>query len=357
MLHFRTLAVIAAVQVAAAFCLSCGPTNGPNTPDPYWGYVDGTAFDSKFLPVAADPTSPVPPTNQVRCPGGACYPAQTGYVAGRSIKFYNLWQLQSSTAVSTASGGLGLPKDSLNAPLFAPKLATMKAYDLGSGCSAGPELDPVRDAYRQDVQYPVFGHLPLRPASTTTTLYPFVAVYGVTGLSSPPCNGIKTTESLGASDGSTGGKFSAVADADPKGYAIWAALDGTNTRIALLGPDSTALQSGWYKNMQLMFMNGGSIPVDPVTGNFKVMDGVKLYSGAPGNSRPTEHQMILLPKAPGDPDYSPIVRLHDFNMGTNPPGFYTGICSNSSGTCGPNDVPIELATASPFWNIFIVAAP
>src|SRR5262249_40859832 len=72
----RLLAALLAV-------VACGEAS-KNTPDPYRGTVDATAFDSRFLPS----------TDKTRCPSGPCYPYQLGYEGGNQIHFFNFGATQ-----------------------------------------------------------------------------------------------------------------------------------------------------------------------------------------------------------------------------------------------------------------------
>jgi hypothetical protein len=136
-------------------------------------------------------------------------------------------------------------------------------------------------------------------------------------------------------------------------------------------------QHGWEAGLQLSFLNGGTVPLSPTNSSaFQVMDGAVILPHDPGSPPSTycaANQVacpspiynpanIILPAVPGDPGWSPIVRLHEFHVaaGVDVDSFgnfyntvYTAICTNP-GSCQPNEVDLTQALLA--TNVMFVVA-
>jgi len=294
-------------------------------PDPYNGTIDATALDAKFLPTAPSSTGP--------CSGSPCYPTQIGYAHGSQISFYNFGAFTPSALSSSAN----LPTS----------LAKTNAYDFPNSCMPGPAFDPRLDAYARDKQFPIFSALPL--SGSTPPVLGLVTVFGVTGLAGNTCNDIKTTNSI-AAPGSSGGLFGATATASPSKYAMWPVIDSTANLKPLSATSTFTSSVGWYKGLQFAFLDGGPIATDASGNNLVAMDGVIVVaSGAANAASASVDGAVLLPFVPGEPGYSPIVRLHRVNASL---GTYTSVCTTTSctsteaPTTGPVDLVLFIVTSS-----------
>lgn len=355
---FRLAAAVASLVLAA-----CGGTD--NQPDEYAGtlYAGTSAapvLDAKFMPVSGS------------------YLAQQGSANGRGVSFRNLGALQTeklpnpirvTVATHQTNGSGGASADS-----------------FPNSCTPGPAFDRRTDAYTKDKQGPIFDSLPLALTSTSLIVWPLVAQYGVTGVSGMTCNDLKDSRSIAAATDPEPGRYGARRTAIPNSYQLWPVIDLTATVSALPGVanDTTTRECpwdtnadpakrarcghlGWYKGLQVAWLNGGRIPTqmvqDPAFPTdptrqveaFVPMDGVILNPVGTGFSLPTENDVVLLPALPGEDAWSPIVRLHNFRL---PSGrtfkSYSGICGNGK-PCAANLVDINAAAPAAFYTIFIAA--
>jgi len=297
-----------------------------NAPDPYYGAVDPTAFDSRFQPS----------TDKVRCPNGNCYPYQLGYQGGQQIHFFNFGATQTKNFPVDQTGATQIPVTLAN-PAFEFTDCVQRPYDA------------FRDPFDRRMQYPIFARLPLATTNTRAFVIPLTAVFPVTHAGGAGCNDLKDASSIGPAAGPPG-KYGAEASGTAD-YRIWGAIDMT----ALLPATSMAARPyAWYRGLQLQYLDGGSIPVDATGQNVLYMDGVLTNPGNGYFAKPTDQNVVILPFKPGDPGYSPIVRLHDFDlaMAGKTVGDLTGICRMPPCT-DPTQVDISRIPAA-FNTIFIV---
>lgn len=309
----RLLAVLLALSGA------CGEAS-KNAPDPYYGTVDSTAFDSRFLPS----------TNKTNCPMGACYPYQLGYEGGNQIHFFNFG----------ATPTKNFPVDQTGATQIPVTLANT-AYQFSS-CTSHP-YDLFADSFDPSVQFPILTKLPLATTNTKAFLLPLQAVYNVDGVAGDDCNDIKNASSIGPQSGPAG-KYGAQASNIVE-YHFWAPVDMT----ALIPATSTLKRPyAWYRGLQTGYLDGGMVPVDSSGKNFTYMDGAILDAGAGAFSAVTAQNAIVLPHKPGEPGYSPILRLFDYDL---PSGYALGdgaawtICT-SNAACTAPDCPIQCSSAT-----------
>jgi hypothetical protein len=300
--------------------LGCGG-NAALTPDAFKGYIDGTVLDAKFLPA--------------RCASGSCYPSQAGYVHGAPISFYNVGSLTTSTLP---------PLKAANAP---------KVYTVTNDqCSPVEAGDPLTEIYPSSAQFPLFTTLPLASRVTGVTVLPFVTVLGTGRTTSFTCNAVKTAASVGTDQAP--GKFGLQASSDPGQVRLWAVVDPTAPLAPATADFTLTTSYGWYNNLLLTYLDGGPVPTS-ATGELQAMDGVILDpAGVTTFAKATDPKVVLLPFKPGEAGYSPIVKLHSWRLPAGKvPGDFTGICTVAT-SCGPKDVNLTQAAASPFNTILIV---
>jgi hypothetical protein len=296
---------------------ACGDSS-PDRPDPYYGVVDATVFDSKFLPS----------TDRMHCPNGACYSPQSGFQGGSPISFYNFGAIKPSA----------LPSD-MTGPHIPTSLA-VRGYSFDRCIPGG--FDQFADAFDRRVQYPILNALPLASSNSRALILPLYAVYDVTGVSDNVCDDLKIAGSITIPPAPPG-RFGATSSTTPM-YRLWAPIDMT-AKLTPLAMGSTFTSEGaWYGGLQLRLLDGGPIPLDASGHNLAWMEGVIVHPSTQVQSKPTDPKVVILPLKPGDPGYSPIVRLHDFilPMGKSI-GDFTGICTQPPCT-DPAQVDISMAT-------------
>lgn len=314
-------------SLVAGLCLSllsCGRGVSATSGDPDLGAIDATVLDAKLLPS----------TDKKLCPAGNCYPGQFAYARGKEIYFYNLGAVATSS-VST-----------LNA-------SSLPAAYVAEGCQ--PVADDGKGAFPTESQLPVFSALPLATTKTGVVVLPLVRQVGFTGVEELPCNTVKDEASIASADGERAGRYGAqvTTAGDAK---LWGVIDGFG---ATLRPQSatlkTELSRGWYRGLQLGFLDGGRVPVD-AEGRLVAMEAVQLVNAA-GTLKPTDPQVVILPFLPGEAGYSPMVRLHTFTLPAGKsPGAFTGICPLDR-PCEANEVDLTKASATAATTLFIVASP
>lgn len=295
--------------------------------DPYYGTIDATALDAKFLPA----------TDRKTCPSGPCYAPQVGYAHGKPFYFYNLGAVPTKTLGTLTTA------------------AAKPVYDFPTGCDAKLDFDAQRDAFPHDTQFPIFAALPLATSAFGVNVLPLYRSTGVNNLSGNVCNDLKDAASIGPAGGPPG-HFGATAG-DAGDVVLRAVVDAS----APLNPGVSGLKlttkRGWYRGLQLSYLEGGPVPVDD-KGNLQAMDGVILDPSSAGFfSKPTDPRVVILPFVPGEAGYSPIVRLHDFVLPAGKAfGSITGLCSGDiSDGCTATDLDPALAKSA-FNTIFIVAS-
>ncbi len=274
--------------MAALGAVSCG--GSMQAGDTYQGFLDGTALDSKFQP------------------SSSYYAPRTGSAGGEAISFYNLGLVSSSDKA--------LSKDSNGNPVLPASKVSVEAYAFTESCKEGKEYDLRLDAYREDSQYPVFKSLPFANSSSSApAVLPLVKVKAWTGVSSYTCNAIKSAMSL--EDGAFGGQA-----AETETLAMMPVIDGARSIDALSDTSTFGPSYGWYKGLQLAFLDGGAVSVDG-EGNVKTMDGVWLKPSS-SSAKPTDSSAKLVLQAkPGDAEWSPVVRLRQMADDGNT---YTSLC-------------------------------
>src|SRR5262252_2925898 len=206
------VALLTATLAVTTF--ACDEANR-DRPDPYYGVIDATVFDAKFLPTTVAASCPI------RTP---CYPTQIGWFNGAQVSFYNFGAVKTTTFMKDAAGG----------PII-PVTQAARAYSF-STCSPGPAYDPFRDAFARDAQSPIFSYLPLATTNTKVTVLPLYAVYGVEGMAGNTCNDLKAATSISippAPPGTYGAESGTTPD-----YRLWAVIDPT-AAVNPLSPTST----------------------------------------------------------------------------------------------------------------------
>jgi hypothetical protein len=323
--------------VGALACALLGACGGSGTaqPDPFWGPIDSSTI--------AFPPTPSISSNPCPAPFPACYYPQLAYAHGQPFYFYNFGATATSKLQATPT-----------APIPSSLVLTNVYTFLGS-CMQGPGFDAQQDAYSQQMQYPVFSALP----DAGAPLPALANVIPVSGVSNETCNDIKTAASVGTA--ASPGNYGAIAGVT-QGVAIWPVVDNQAPFIA--SPTTNlyvAEQFGWYSSLQLQSVNAGMVPQD-ASGNLIPMDGVILdppsvTGNPPQFAKVTDPKAIILPFVPGEPGFSPMVRLWDQPYGpTEPLGTYTDICHGCS---APNEINIDALTNTtkvPTNTIFIVTS-
>lgn len=281
------------------------------------------------------------------CAAGSspCYSAQLGYAKGKPFYFYNAGTLTRLPAKLTPAMGSAL---------------IYKFED--KACNPGKAFDAVHDAYPQAIQFPIFTQLP--GGNSTGPVLPLMRRNSASGQGAYTCNAYKTATSVGSADhpGLLGAKAQLTGDVE---------LDMPVDLTLTLYPRGSALnvpiQRAWVHNLQLAYVSGGTLPLD-AAGNLKTMNGVILDPPLPTGTfaRVTDAKAVLFDATPGDPDYSPLVRLWDFTYpATQPLGTFKGICHSKTAPCGASDVDLDALlfdvdgkpNALPFNTLFLVASP
>lgn len=321
-----------ALGLVALGAVSCGPATD-QAGDPFYGVVDGSGLEAKFLPNA-------------RCNGASsnnCYAPQSMKVAGATVKVFNFGLVFTSSSYT-------LPQDPANGRLLFPlSKVGHTVYELTDGC-VSRETDPRLDAYVKDRQFPVFDYVP-----SATQPAPALGLYQVktwSGTSGEECNAVKSHLSL--EDGTFGGTGAAQEQ-----VAVRLAVDPIATLQASSGMTQT-IQQGWFKGLLTTYVDAGTVPVD-ANGNLKFMTAVLVqpnYTDTRLNttSKVTDSSAtVLLQAAPGSADFSPVVRLLEVKATKDKdPKTYTGLCQDD---CTDPTNQINVATGT-FTNAgFIFLAP
>lgn len=347
---FRTLACS---TVLAACVVGCGG-NPLTTPDPYWGVVDPTAFDAKLLPQ----------TSFTVCPNGPCYPVQQGFAHGNALYFYNMGAI-TGTSLKSCPGTPPLPicTDSLGQTVITTNLVKNNIQLLGPGqCSPVGTYDIVKDAYDPTVQYPIFSQLPLTVSSSAPPVIPIGWVSQITGVSGANCNDLKSAASV--SKGVFGASANPTSLSNAQDFELYAAVDMTANLGARNGLPLVKEAFAWANDLQTGYLPGGKVPVvagSPST--LTAMDGVIVDPAGSSFSKVTDGKVIIVPFAPGEAGYSPIVRLHDFRLSVGQNiGDFNDLCNSTVAPCTANQVDMAQATSSSsnptsstFNTLFIVA--
>lgn len=335
----------AGAAIAALICAACGsPVDAPANAsgDAYQGAADTSVLDGRLQPSAS----------KAVCQGQApCYAPVTGAVNGRPIRFY-------VAGLFTANDAVKLPAS------LGPRQVARSAVDnsggfsidtfRGSPCTVGPAQDPVRDAFGTDRQYPVLLDLPVAPnAGSKNLTYPIATTYSVNGVRGQ-CNDLKTSASI-SPDPTAPGRNGAVQPATPSGSEVWLIGDPSATFFDLAG-NAAPMPLAWFRGLLIGAVGGAgnAIPLDPAdTNRFRFMDGA-IQNPAGAFSSVTDAAAVVLPYAPGDAKYSPLVRLHNFTLPANRKvGDYKGICQ--PGAACPANFISDLSGAA-FNTLFIVTS-
>lgn len=309
--------------MTALGAMSCG---GPTSPaDTYQGFIDAVGLDSKFQPNGA--TCAIPTVTDGSAGKEKCYLPTKGAATGSDFYFQNLGYLLATdkNLVKDAAGLIALPASTVKAI----------SYDFPEACTPGKAYDVRTDAFPQDVQYTLFDTLPLTNTATNSLVTPLVHVQPWTGVSGIHCNAIKDAQSL------TGGTFGGAAGDDT--IALRAVIDITVVyNMPPAGtPPEPPFSWGWYRGLQLAWLNGGTVPVG-ADGNLGMMDGVWLKPTTSG-AKPTDATAkLVFQSRPGDATWSPVVRLREIAAPTTTP---TSLCYTAPTTpCPANSVDMSKAT-------------
>jgi hypothetical protein len=315
--------------------VSCAGSTEP-LGDSYQGYVDGTGFDSKFLPGACASSG-----------SDRCYRSMKGNVNGVAMDFYNLGVVATSA----------LPKDSGNRPYLPVSLLkqTVHGFQPTETCEKVKDFDQRTDAYPQDVQWAVFDSLPM---TASTPVLPVLKVSVWEGVSGAPCNAIKDATSL--KDGDFGGRVM------EERLAMAPVIDMTAFVRAKDGTTNLQPARGWYRGLQLAYLDGSFVEQMDVTVDangttvpaLKTMDGVfiKPTTGtapSPGSSSAA----LVFAAAPGDAAFSQVVRLREITAPTGvQPSSYKRLCYDPGATGCPAD-SIDMTKANTYNGVlFLVPA-
>ena len=384
MITRRVVRGLALLATAAALCCGAPRTRYDGNVDPYNGVLDnafGVPANSSGQGALAPQFMPTTTTSSTRsnCNGNtSCYVPQTGYHEGQQISFFNAGQIRTISfgtvptfppaEICDAAGQncqADCAPDGTNCA-YPPSMAT-QAADGSCGfhadvfphsCAPDPAFDPVNDAYPKSEQFPIANALPLNNAAVSSTVRPplgIVEVHGVTGVAGATCNDLKYAVSISES------KLGAKRSATPTGFEVWMVFDPIVPVLATLGPNAAQITTGtfWFNGLQVNYLNSTSIPLN-ARGNLLAMDGVLVAtSNGFTATDPNQSKRVILPYQPGDPGYSPIVRLHTF-VTSQPAGHYTAICPKGA-TCtdSGSKVYVKFTDAAPdaASAILIVASP
>lgn len=301
--------------------VSCGPS-GP-VGDRYQGFIDGSVLDSKFLPGS--------------CGGNLrCYQAQTTSAQSSSVLVYNLG-LVATSALPAESGRPYLPVERV----------TATSYDFPEDCQASGEYDEYGDAFHPDQQYSVFTQLPLATTSSSApAVLPLVKVVPWAGTGSQPCNAIKSATSLERGD--FGGQAQEESSLALRGI-IDMAQEFRAPQNATFAPSR-----GWYRALQLTYLDGGTVPVE--NGRVKTMDGVLVNPATGTASAVTANNVLVLRYRPGDADWSPVVLLRTFTAPAGQqPSSFRSLCDTAP-DCPAGSVDMSRATTFSGL-LFLVGVP
>jgi hypothetical protein len=302
--------------VAALGAVACGEST-EEVGDTYQGVFDASTLDTKFRPTS-----------------GVYRPA-TAKVKGTNVPFYNLGTV--ATERKDANGVLtnaGVPADANGIPFLPASRVVTTSYDFTEGCRTGKaDYDFRTDSYPETVQWPLFDKLPLAvTGNTTPPVLPLVKVTGWAGTGGQQCNAIKDVKSL------TEGVFGGAA-VEGESFSLRAIIDVSAQLNPLRQDSQFTSQGGWYRGLQVAWLDGGSVSVDEA-GNLKVMDGVLVSppTGAPASEVP----VYLFAAQPGEAGWSPVVRLRTFTATTaRPASSYTGLCYDTCSSTELNVTPIN----------------
>ncbi|NTX50224.1 hypothetical protein [Myxococcus sp. CA039A] len=301
---------------AALSAMACGESN-EEVGDKYQGVIDATNLDSKFRPTSG------------------IYRPAAARVRGTNVPFYNLGQVaterKDDRGVLTNSG---VPVDETGRPFLPASRVVATSYDFADGCKTGKaDFDFRLDSYPETVQWPLFAALPLTvTGNTTPPVLPLMKVARWTGTGAEQCNSIKDVASL------TKGAFGGAAEEETT-LALRAIIDVSAQLNPLRTGSEFTAQGGWYRGLQLAYLDGGPVQVDE-TGNVRVMDGVLV--SPPTGAPTTETPVYLFSALPGEEGWSPVVRLRTFTAtAAKPASSYTGLCVD---TCAETELNLSTVT-------------
>lgn len=312
---------------AALSVVACGESTD-EVGDKYQGVIDASNLDAKFRPTSGN------------------YRPATARVKGTNVPFYNLGQVP--TERKDDKGNItnsGVPVDEAGRPFLPASRVVANTYDF-EGCKTGkPVFDFRNDSYPETEQWPLFSALPLPVTGNTTPhVLPLMKVTRWAGTGGQQCNAIKDLASLNK------GAFGGAAE-EGTTIAMRAIIDVSANLSPLRADSAFTSKGGWYRGLQLAYLDGGPVPVD-ATGNVKVMDGVLVSppTGAPA----TETPVYLFAATPGDEAWSPVVRLRTFTAtAAKPASSYTGLCVDA---CASTE--LDLATVNRYAGVlFVVGSP
>ena len=309
-----------ALGLIAAAAIGCGDGSDQ---DKYQGVVDQTPFDAKFKSTCSG-------TNVTTC----TYAAKVAWANDRFFTLYDFGTLPGQATPTT-----GVPLAGIRPFLPASYAAANTFVEFPDGCRGTDSYDRRTESFPRTTQWPVVQALPL--ASTTKAVHPLVTVRRWTGTGDLECQAIKNAKHL-LEDGDFPGQL-----AEDTRLAVRAVIDPVAALPALSATSSFTSVGGWYKGLQLAWLDGGAVSTDDA-GNVKTMDAVFVQrpsSGAAGD----DTDMLLTQYAPGDEGWSPVVVLRNYRVATgqradqykklcyDPPcatGFNMATPPNGTTTCG-----------------------
>jgi hypothetical protein len=328
-MKFASLAVGLALLVAG-----CGQPEEKRPDDPYFGAIDTTALDQRFLPS----------TDRKACANQpSCYPVQTGFAGGAKVGFYNFGAVQARN----------LPKVDNRISVTAELVSDVFVFEGQCAAGAG-SYDPRVDPFPTNEQFPVFSALPVASTSTSVVTLPIVRLNPTKRVGGGTCNDVKTTASISIPGGDA--VDDAKASASPGNeYAFWPVVAFGAPTMPL--PNGKALQrkAGWFKGLQMSFLAGPGIALQEGKETFPTMMGALVHTPSTTLSRVTDTSAIVLQHPPGDPAFSPIVALYDFVMPAGKKmGSYTALCKTKGGPCAENEIDPGALPKDPANFLFIV---
>jgi hypothetical protein len=345
-----------ALLAGALVVAGCGGADliSSGSGDRFNGGVDTSVFDPKLLPPVTRSSSTKVQSLCANADGSLnvpCYPAQTVFVAGKQIKVYNLF----GTSALRTTPATGSPLF----PILAPTSTTTPTAYAVNGCSAGHATSPQTDAFPLDQQFTVFSGLPVTPPAAQPALSLLMPLMQVTA-NGTTCNDLKSIDSIIA--GNEGAKVTS----DAPSLQLYAGVDPTAAFFRLDSAAKVAEPSCgsapgcklfWYQGLIGGYLDAGRVPLatDPTSGKLAVvaMDGVIVNGKSFSNAY--DDKAVILPLPPGDPAYSPVVRLRQFALPTGKSvGDYNSICA--AAPCPAGSVDMTKTTDS-FNTIFIVGLP
>lgn len=310
----RTKQKWALTLLTALGAMSCGDSQAV---DPYQSFIDGTALDAKFRPRTGCGAR----ASNGSLNSALCYQEVKAWFNGEERPFYNVGFIT---------------KPATGDATFSAEAVKAISYDFPDGCVPGKEFDVRTDAYREDVQFPVFDTLPLATTSSSApAVLPLVRVKDWNGVGQFACNAIKNDVSL------TDGRFGGMAVENDNSIFLRAIVDPTYLPVT---PSASAPQVvapfGWHKGLLLAYLDGGRVPLQD-NGNVRTMDGVWIKPTTSGAAATDPDARLVFQARPGEAAWSPVVRLREVTA-ASVTGTPTSLCYSTP--CPADAIDLSRAT-------------